>query len=265
MLVFFVFSNSQNAAHSPGSFFYAIPGQPRAISHPDGTESVNPTSEVYDLTSPATTTTTTWLHLMRGVRPVIQQHWEVVLHGPLGLLLHGEWNNDPPLTKPAAQREDQQLAALSALWEIDAAPADTAEAATYDDTLSQLRRTFARADAYSTLTTPLAPSSDATIKSGSFIPDPRPSNFEVADMSIVLAWISSIAPTYVALLEQQRPPALILLAHWAVLLSRIHNVWWVEGVGVDILAAVRDVLENEWSTWLEWPRKMIGLEGKYEA
>jgi hypothetical protein len=50
---------------------------------------------------------------------------------------------------------------------------------------------------------------------------------------------------------------LIILAHYAVLLHRSEQYWYLDGAAEQILNIANAFVPTEWRTWLEWPKVQI--------
>jgi hypothetical protein len=59
------------------------------------------------------------------------------------------------------------------------------------------------------------------------------------------------------LVEELRPRALVILAHYFALLSMLSEFWWIGDSGVREIRAIEKVLPDEWQGWLEWPRSIL--------
>ncbi|KAL4736646.1 hypothetical protein BDV11DRAFT_172710 [Aspergillus similis] len=73
----------------------------------------------------------------------------------------------------------------------------------------------------------------------------------------VITWPILVKPEYGDALVARRPEALVILAHWAVLLWRYRETWLLGDSGVYVLEGVVGFLGTEWETWLEEPRRVI--------
>lgn len=68
------------------------------------------------------------------------------------------------------------------------------------------------------------------------------------------AWPCSMQDELLRFIEEQRPRALVLVAHHCVILESVEEqYWWVKGRGVDELRRIEGVLDEKWKRWLEWP------------
>jgi len=75
----------------------------------------------------------------------------------------------------------------------------------------------------------------------------------------VLIWTISVSDEYFIQLSRGHPSALAILAHYAVLLHRHNNVWWLQGLGISLVEKICMELGGEWSEILTWPRMAVGL------
>ena len=82
----------------------------------------------------------------------------------------------------------------------------------------------------------------------------------LTDRGAIFVWATRIPREFLALVEAKNTHALVILAHYAVLPGRVRNVWWLEGLGADIVTAVAMVLGREKWGLIEWPARVVGLE-----
>ncbi|GME33134.1 uncharacterized protein CkaCkLH20_07958 [Neofusicoccum parvum] len=78
---------------------------------------------------------------------------------------------------------------------------------------------------------------------------------------VILAWLFRISTQdrFVECLRQKRPLALLVLAHFAVLLRMLDHVWFMAGWAGHILAAIRDIIGREYGEQLAWPMQEVGV------
>lgn len=81
----------------------------------------------------------------------------------------------------------------------------------------------------------------------------------MSTVAITAYWLSQISHTYVLLLRERVPEALIVLAHYAVLLHRHDSYWYFEGWGRHLVSVVSDITGPVWTAHLGWPMRMVGL------
>ncbi|KAG0127830.1 hypothetical protein HOY82DRAFT_567056 [Tuber indicum] len=192
-----------------------------AIANPMLTEKVSPPTEIPPWTMPA------WLPLIRGVHSILKTMWAWIEAGCLSPLLLGHtYIGD-------SAGEDEAMNALFRICtdkrELDADEIkDSAVSQAYFGAIHELQKNFAN---------------------------------EVAlrrkMVSLIFIWPISVSDAFFALLQERRPRALIIFAHYCVLLKRLESFWWVEGRANYELGRIERTLPEPWRKWLEWPVKMI--------
>jgi hypothetical protein len=73
------------------------------------------------------------------------------------------------------------------------------------------------------------------------------------DNGMVLSWPISVSQEYIALLGSRQQMALVILAHYAVILNEIKDTWWAMGWGSKLIQEVHQVLDCEWKVLIAWP------------
>ncbi|KAG4437146.1 hypothetical protein IFR05_007380 [Cadophora sp. M221] len=80
---------------------------------------------------------------------------------------------------------------------------------------------------------------------------------DTQDFGMILNWPILVSQEYMSLLSSRRPAALVILAHYAVVLHEVRDRWWVSEWGVKLVQEVYQMLDDEWKTMLEWPLRRI--------
>lgn len=83
---------------------------------------------------------------------------------------------------------------------------------------------------------------------------------QVGVKTIISDWLEKIPRTFLDLLGDRQPKALILLAHLACLLKRAEHFWYMKGAGERIVNTVIDSLSQEWINWIQWPCEVMGMD-----
>jgi hypothetical protein len=77
-------------------------------------------------------------------------------------------------------------------------------------------------------------------------------------------WAERIPQKYLELLGDLEPQALILLAHFCILLNQgAARYWYMEGAAERLLSALRDVLDEEWRPWIAWPLEEVNITDEH--
>jgi hypothetical protein len=87
-----------------------------------------------------------------------------------------------------------------------------------------------------------------------------PSSFKKGNLAAVQDWLIQVSADYIQYLNQRRPEALVVLAHYAVLLHRGANYWFVADLGRRIIHLINSHLGPLWADWLQWPNQVVGYQ-----
>ncbi|KFZ19963.1 hypothetical protein V502_03422 [Pseudogymnoascus sp. VKM F-4520 (FW-2644)] len=77
------------------------------------------------------------------------------------------------------------------------------------------------------------------------------------DNGMVLSWPISVSQEYIAFLRSRQQMALVILAHYAVILDEIRDAWWAMGWGSKLIQELHQVVEDDWKSLLVWPMDKI--------
>ncbi|KAI9738351.1 MAG: hypothetical protein M1834_008849 [Cirrosporium novae-zelandiae] len=182
--------------------------------------------------------TTEWLRLLRGIKPVVVPIYPIIAAGPLGSLvqLNQRINIEDDLSSvQQLPREDSYLLKLYGLWDQGTPLSGTPEVGIYIDALNALRVSFAQA-------TPIDEN-------------------DGYDALPIFVWPFRISESYITLLDQQKEEALIILAYYFVLVDKLKTCWWIDGMATDLIEKIFNILDKKWRQWIEWPMQMVGVTG----
>ena len=70
-------------------------------------------------------------------------------------------------------------------------------------------------------------------------------------------WPVKINERLIRMLYEGRPPALIITAHYCLLLQRCHSCWYMEHRALELLMTIQENLAIEWASYLEHPLRVI--------
>ncbi|KAI4947564.1 hypothetical protein J4E91_006384 [Alternaria rosae] len=192
---------------------------------------------------------------LRGPLTVLLSGWNWVVGSNLYPVTAREWW--PRTTTPATPRalnEDARLAAIEKLWNQESETGLKTQHREYlSEALLYLRQSFnlisqlTLPERYPPMTAVPYSIDDTTIST-------------LTDRGAIFVWAARIPREFLALVEAKNTHALVILAHYAVLPGRVRNVWWLEGLGADIVTAVAMVLGREKWGLIEWPARVVGLE-----
>lgn len=74
---------------------------------------------------------------------------------------------------------------------------------------------------------------------------------------IIVGWLYRLPEAYISLLQEKQPPALVILAHWSILLQYMRSVWYMRGWDYHVIDGVQRFLPWDWKEWASWPLRRI--------
>ncbi|KLJ07271.1 hypothetical protein EMPG_17252 [Blastomyces silverae] len=72
-------------------------------------------------------------------------------------------------------------------------------------------------------------------------------------------WATKVPPLYLELMRAYKPMALVVLAHYCVILHHLRGIWWVDGWTVPLLRAIWSSLDDGWRQSLRWVAEVTGF------
>ncbi|KAF2249380.1 hypothetical protein BU26DRAFT_317700 [Trematosphaeria pertusa] len=182
-----------------------------------------------------------WLDAPRGRIPSLDDdrpHWFLFIRGLTGLLARSlpeiaKGPFGPTLTRTVApvdcsrNPEDSHLAEVYPLLQPTASstPTDKEALSVCRGAIDELRRVAAL---------PYSPCRTLEARAMAYI------------------WPGSVSHDFVNLLHSRRPEALVILAHYCVLLKQLNWCWYLRGVGDAMLGAIDHELGDRWRHWITW-------------
>ncbi|CAG8295046.1 unnamed protein product [Penicillium salamii] len=80
-------------------------------------------------------------------------------------------------------------------------------------------------------------------------------------VSKAFMWISELDSWYLDLLNARHTFALVIFAHYCVVLHRLRWLWWISSWGQRVLSVLSRELDSEWKPLIAWSLQATGLEG----
>ena len=169
----------------------------------------------------------TWIPVFRGILTTVQQCWDWVQRGELAPL-----STRKEIDRSRYAGEDTKFP--SSLYDLSrrGAPGEPDPKELEDDNVLVIYRNATEA---------LKVSWD---------------DFQSFDPRVAAAfrWPVNLSDEFAHFIKEQRPRALVLLAHHCVMLELLEEqFWWVKGRGVDEIRRIESVLGEKWKRWLDWP------------
>ncbi|KAI9172817.1 Sterol uptake control protein [Paramyrothecium foliicola] len=85
-------------------------------------------------------------------------------------------------------------------------------------------------------------------------------NQTITTKTLTFSWPMQVPERYLVLIHEKKPEALLVLAHYCVLLKMVDSFWFMKGCAIEIFKQCLQNLEPEWHRYIEWPRSVVGLE-----
>lgn len=177
-----------------------------------------------------------WWTLFRGVRFVIQRSgFDAIFSGPLRSALDNSSTTLPPLYGRSGYIPwEAPLADLKRMIRDCEVPGT--------ETLEMLRQQLADCfrDVYGTLE--------------------KPEDTTHGKMHVVIRWLWILEDDFIGQIKESRPAALILLAHFVVLLKTLECYWFMRGWARHIVQGIQERLDLVYSSWISWPKQQINWQ-----
>jgi hypothetical protein len=174
--------------------------------------------------SPGTGTVSEFVPLLRGAFSMYDRALEWLAAGPLGPSIERPFGQDPSLSQ---NPDDELLASLLPLFVKGGK-----DASVCCEALNTLRRLFAM------IATP---------------------NQTLSTKTIVYSWPVQVPERYIILMSERNQEALVVLAHYCIMLNMINSFWFMEGCAARLLDQCRKELDEEWLPHIQWPLSVVGL------
>ncbi|KAL4915711.1 hypothetical protein BDW62DRAFT_212557 [Aspergillus aurantiobrunneus] len=70
-------------------------------------------------------------------------------------------------------------------------------------------------------------------------------------------WPNAVSSDYLELLRRRNPMAMVILAHYAVILGQCSSQWWCANWGVRLISVVASILPEKYAGAIAWPCQML--------
>ncbi|TVY51462.1 Sterol uptake control protein 2 [Lachnellula cervina] len=164
-----------------------------------------------------------WFHALRGYMAFLYNNWDALVTGPLGYQMVKS-----PIT-PDNKRDHPEDVHLAKIHEIlkpgpELTARDKWELEVCGTALEELRQLW----------------------SGPYMLG------KMGIVGMIYLWPSKVSKEYISLMHKRRPEALVILAHYALLVKRMNMLWYLRGVGAKLLVAINDELAEQYKPYVEW-------------
>lgn len=81
--------------------------------------------------------------------------------------------------------------------------------------------------------------------------------YPIGIKEVLTIWVELIPQRFLDSLKELHPGALIVLAHWCILLKRAHMYWYLKGSAEKTVASIFDLLDDFSRACITWPMETI--------
>ena len=82
----------------------------------------------------------------------------------------------------------------------------------------------------------------------------------LANCRLMMAFANMVPDKFLTFVEEQRPRALAVMAHYFALSARLEHLWWVGDTGKREIGGIQRFLPDEWQDFIQLPVRLVGLE-----
>jgi hypothetical protein len=73
----------------------------------------------------------------------------------------------------------------------------------------------------------------------------------------IISFPQCVETNFITLVQQQRPRALVILAHYCAYLTDFRYIWWIRDAGPREVRGIESVLPDDWLDLMNWPLQAI--------
>jgi hypothetical protein len=174
-----------------------------------------------------------WVSLLRGVHTLLKASGEWMTTSSMRSMLQSR-RMDPELARAFDPEGNAKLAALSQLWNSSPGKFSADDVEALNETLTLLQEACG-----------MGASSSA--------------DDEVDMILVVYSWPIQVPEAFLAMVKAGKPEALLLLAHYSLLLNKVDQLWYMRGMSRRLLKTVHKKIGKEWEIWITWPLQSLVL------
>lgn len=78
----------------------------------------------------------------------------------------------------------------------------------------------------------------------------------------ILSFPKQDSASFAQLIKRRVPQALIILAHYCVLLDVLDDRWWIHGWAARVMRDILGSLDEPWRQWIEWPVQSVLVKNR---
>ncbi|KAL3427230.1 hypothetical protein PVAG01_00739 [Phlyctema vagabunda] len=181
--------------------------------------------------APAPSNMMEWCRLLRGVHTMIKLSNDTIRDGPLRPLFAVTPMFDP-IEDYLPPENKARLLELEQLWGPETTHFSASEKEALDETLQKLINLLN-------------------------IYNVHGGNICVAAMA--MSWPIMVPEIFLTMVYNRQKEALVLLAHFCMLLTPVDHYWWIRGMARTLLQTIHKTIGTEWEGWIVWPLQDLVL------
>ncbi|RDW83519.1 hypothetical protein BP5796_05010 [Coleophoma crateriformis] len=174
-----------------------------------------------------------WASLLRGVYTLLKAAGGWMASGSMTLILQPRYM-EPGSAKAADPEVGARLTALSQLWDSPTEKLNVSDVEVLNETLALLIEACGLV-ALSSI------------------------DRQIDMILVVYGWPIKVPEAFFAMVKGQKPEALVLLAHYSLLLNRVDHLWYMHGMSRSLLRTIHRKIGKEWESWIAWPLQNLVL------
>jgi len=175
--------------------------------------------------------TVEWVQLLRGAKELLKTFWNDMEKGPLQTLLK-LWDGADEPPAQVSPKDDGRFLDLMRLWDSPHTHLSAEEVEALDEALTLLRQVYGLMPYFET---------------------------KICAISATFSWPVQVPEAYIEMVKRRQPEALVLLAHYCLLLNTVNNFWWIHGMSRHLLENIHRNLGTDWESWIAWPLQDLVL------
>jgi len=167
-----------------------------------------------------------WVSLLRGVHILLKAAGEWMTSSSMKLLLQPR-HIDPEIARAEDPEVSAKLTTLSQLWDSSPGNLDVHDVEVLNKTLTLLHEACGLV-ALSSI------------------------DRDIDVILVVYGWPIQVPEAFFTMVKEQKPEALIVLAHYSLLLNKVNQLWYIKGMSRRLLKTIHSKIGKEWESWITW-------------
>jgi hypothetical protein len=174
-----------------------------------------------------------WVSLLRGVYTLLKAAGEWVTSGSMKLILQPR-DTDLELARAVDPEGSAKLTALSQLWSLSPGNFDANDVEVLNEALALLHEAY------------------GVVALSSI-------DHQIDIILVVYAWPIKVPEAFFDMVKRQIPESLVVLAHYSLLLNKVDQLWYMQGMSRHLLQTIHRIIGKDWESCISWPLQELVL------